>query len=157
MDQSNIAVKPGIKHKSFTYFSQLTWLGERAAMLRADGRPELRVSSPPEFNGEDGTWTPEHLFVATVNTCVLLTFSAFAERKGLHVRSYKSNAEGKLQFEEGSYRFTEIIVRPVIELENGTSAELARQVLENAHRKCLITNSIRSDVRIDPTISVAGR
>ncbi|RYD87166.1 MAG: hypothetical protein EOP50_21205 [Sphingobacteriales bacterium] len=40
----------------------------------------ITVATPPEFaKGEAGTWSPEHLLVAAVNSCLMTTFLAIAE------------------------------------------------------------------------------
>ena len=64
-------------------------------MVRAAGKPDLEVSSPPEFKGEAGIWTPEDLFVGALNACILMTFVAFATQKGLEFASYECRAEGQ--------------------------------------------------------------
>ena len=74
-------VQNNIKRKSFTYETELSWLWERAGMLESNDKPELRVSSPPEFHGESGIWTPEDLYVGAINTCTMSTFLAYAEKK----------------------------------------------------------------------------
>ena len=59
-------------YKSFTYEDNVTWRSGRRGVVRAAGKPDLEVSSPPEFKGEAGIWTPEDLFVGALNTCILI-------------------------------------------------------------------------------------
>ena len=73
-------------------------------MLRSEGKPALVVNAPPEFKGEPGFWTPEDLFVASVEVCLMLTFVGIAEKRGVSFVSYTSTAEGLLEWVEESYR-----------------------------------------------------
>jgi organic hydroperoxide reductase OsmC/OhrA len=143
-------IKP--KFKSFNYQTELLWVGHRAAMIRSEGKPAFRVASPPEFKGETGVWTPEDLFVASVETCTMTTFLSFAERKKLPIVSYTSYAEGLMENVEGNYQFTKIVLKPKIVIPPDTSIELIRETLDESHRKCFIANSICAEVLLEPEI-----
>ena len=152
MEQSTVMAQPKVKHKVFTYHTELMWLDNRAGMLRAEGKPAFRVASPPEFKGEAGVWTPEDLFVAAVEACTLTTFIAFAQKLNLPVVSYHSRAEGVLEFVEGNYRFTKVILRPTVVVANAEFIEPATKTLHEAHTKCLIANSIRAEVVLEARV-----
>jgi peroxiredoxin-like protein len=143
-------------YKVFRFESEVRWKSDRRGVTCSSGKPDLEVSSPPEFNGQAGFWTPEDLFVASVNVCTLMTFAAFAQHRGLSIASYESDAEGVLEFREGSYRFTEIILHPHIVVQSQEDVDKAREVMEGAHQKCLITNSITAQVKIFPDIRVTS-
>ncbi|MGH9425673.1 MAG: OsmC family protein, partial [Terriglobia bacterium] len=66
--------QPKVRFKSFTYKTGLKWVEEKSGMLSSSGKPSLKVASPPEFKGEAGVWTPEDLFVASVEICQMTTF-----------------------------------------------------------------------------------
>src|SRR5262245_32660600 len=85
-----------VKHKTFSYRTGVRWLGNRSGLIRSEGKPDLRVASPPEFKGEAGVWTPEDLFVAALDLCTMTTFAALTQRRGLEIVSYDSSAEGTL-------------------------------------------------------------
>lgn len=144
-----------MKFKSFTYTTKLTWADNRAGTLGSDSKPEFRVASPPEFKGEAGVWTPEDLYVASVEACTMTTFLAFAQREKLPLVSYESEAEGLLEFSDGTYRFTKIIVRPVIQVGDQEAVAAAGQIIHDAHVKCLIANSIETEVMVEPRIETA--
>src|SRR5581483_8695907 len=48
--------------------------GRRLGQVHANGLPAVTFSTPPEFKGEAGFWTPEHLFVASAEACLMATF-----------------------------------------------------------------------------------
>ena len=84
--------------KSFTYHTTLDNVIGRTGVAHSDIKPELRVVAPPEFKGEPGLWTPEDLFVVSVESCLMLTFAGIAEKRGLRVLRYESSAEGLLEW-----------------------------------------------------------
>ncbi|NUN68574.1 MAG: OsmC family protein [Bacteroidetes bacterium] len=146
--------QPIKKYKSFTYHTNVAWTSDRQGTLRADGKPQLEVSSPPEFKGIPGVWTPEDLFVAAVEICQMSTFLSFGARKELPLRSYVSAAEGTLEFVDGNYRFTSITIRPVITVGSGWTKEQVDGLVHTAHDHCLIGNSITATVTVEPTIII---
>jgi organic hydroperoxide reductase OsmC/OhrA len=141
--------------KVFRYASEVRWKSGRTGIVCSSGKPDLAVSSPPEFKGEAGNWTPEDMFVASLNVCTMLTFLAYAQNKGLNLLGYESDAEGTLESVEGKYRFTEVTLRPRITLKSQADLELARKMLEDAHANCFIANSTTAAVRISPQLRVA--
>jgi peroxiredoxin-like protein len=147
METSSATLKS--KYKTFTYHTNLRWLENRAGQMHSQGKPDFRVASPPEFKGETGVWTPEDLFVAAVETCTMTTFLAFAIRLQIPLVSYESSSEGSLEFTDGGYRFTKIIVRPIVVVGNEAAIGQAQKTMDDAHHNCLIANSIQSEVVIE--------
>jgi organic hydroperoxide reductase OsmC/OhrA len=143
-------------YKVFRYQSDVDWKSGRRAVISSEGRPDIEVSSPPEFKGDPGFWTPEDMFVASVNLCTLMTFVAFAQRKELDFVSYESAAEGVLEFVEGKYRFTEVILHPHLVLKSESDIGRAQQILDDAHKGCLVTNSLTATVKVFPEIRIAA-
>lgn len=149
-----VASHPVIKRKSFTYGTELQWLENRACRLESENKDALRITSPPEFQGEEGEWTPEDLFVGAINSCTMATFLAYANKKNVDVLSYKSKAEGILEFSDGHYKFTQVKLQPIITVESAEAAALAEQLIHEAHSNCFISNSINSKVLLQPEIKV---
>ena len=141
---------PKVRPKSFTYRTTSDWTSGRSGVLGGAGRSALAVSSPPEFKGEAGRWTPEDLFVAAIDLCTMTTFLSFAERLHLPLLGYRSEAEGLLEFLDGGYRFTRVVLRPRITLAEPAAVELAAKAMRDAHEACLIGRSVRSEVVVEP-------
>lgn len=152
MEQLAKIREPRTKFKTFTYETYLNWTGNRTGKLHSKSKPDFRVSSPPEFKGEKGLWSPEDLFVASVDICTMTTFMAFAQHKNLKVISYHTHAEGMLEYVDGRYQFTRIILRPIIKVESQEAIEQAREILADAHKGCFVSNSINCEVIIEPKI-----
>ena len=137
------------------YDTSIEWQGTRRGSASSPGLPNLPFSTPPEFNGEPGFWTPEHFFVLATETCLMATFVAIAELSKVPVQVYSSSAKGKLEWIDGQgWKFTEVEVRPVIVLANEADREKALRVLEKAEKGCLIARSISAQVSVLPEIRV---
>ncbi len=140
-----------------SYDTSLVWHAKRRGTASAPGLPDLVCSAPPEFNGEPGLWSPEHLFVTAAETCLMATFVAIAEKSQLNLRGYSSSARGKLEWEEmQGYRFTQIEIRAVIDIESEADREKALRVLQKAERGCLVARSMETEVKVTGEIRVVS-
>jgi organic hydroperoxide reductase OsmC/OhrA len=148
-------VEPKRAYKSFRYKANTTWSSARRGALAATGRPSIVVGSPPEFKGGPDVWAPEELLVGSLNTCLMLTFLAMAQARGLTPVGYESDAEGLLENVEGKYRITEVTVRPRVVLGKEAELEAARKIMEGVEAQCFISNSIRAKVELSPEFVVA--
>jgi peroxiredoxin-like protein len=135
---------------AYVYKLELNWTERRNGTLRAEDMPELSVSAPPEFAGDAGKWTPEHLLVAASASCLMATFLAIAELSKLTVRSFHMKAFARLEkvANEG-YRFTEVTLAPEISVAPD-DMEKAQKVLAKAEKNCFVNKSLKATVQIEP-------
>lgn len=138
--------------KKFFYRTHLKWVEAKKGLLSAGEKPGIVVATPPEFRGHQGVWTPEELFVASVNCCIMTTFLYFAEKGGLKFNSFESFAEGILERKEQGLVFSTVKVAPRILLASVEEAGRAEKVLGLTEKSCLISNSIKSKIIITPEI-----
>lgn len=143
------------KSKMYMYQTTVKWTEQRKGVMSCVGKPEVQVATPPEFKGHEGIWSPEDLFVASANVCLMTTFLAMAERARLAFSSYESTAEGRLELVEGKFQFTTITIRPSITLKAGGDVVQAKELIEKAERNCLISNSMKATMRLEPIIRSA--
>jgi len=141
-----------VRSKVYHYQTTVRWTEERKGIGSCVGKPDVEVATPPEFKGHEGIWSPEDLFVASANVCLMTTFLAVAERAGLAFSAYDSAAEGRLELVEGKFQFTAITIKPTITLKPDADADKARQLIEKAEANCLISNSMKATVTLEPVI-----
>ena len=137
----------------YFYDTESEWKGGKDLKLAGDKLPAIEAGAPPEFGGHDGLWTPEHLFVASLNSCYMLTFLAIAEFSKIAIVSFSSSAKGKLEkVADGTYQITEISVKPRVVI--ASAQELARmpRILEKAKENCFVSNSIKATIKIEPEV-----
>lgn len=142
--------------KSWTYETSLNWTQELEGALASNGLPGLGFGSPPEFGGKPGLWGPETLLLGAAESCTLLTFLALSRRKGVQCSAYRSSAVGTLAKDsEGVIRFTEIIVRPVVQVKSEADAETVKAIFQDVPKRCFIGCSLKAEPRIELTVEVA--
>lgn len=138
----------------YLYKTEVEWTGERHGELRAPQLPKVDIDAPPEFKGHEGVWTPEHLFVASVNSCFMTTFLAIAENSKLEFVKFNAEAEGKLENVQGQgLIITHVTLRPKLVLKHTRDAERALRIFQKAEKHCLISNSIKSETTLEPQIN----
>jgi organic hydroperoxide reductase OsmC/OhrA len=141
--------------KSFRYRTDILWKSPHRGALTSGGKPEIGAGSPPEFRGHADNWSPEDLLVGALNTCLMLTFFALAQSKGVEPVAYQSSAEGVLENTDGKYRITEVSVTPTVVLKSEADLNVARELMQGkVEANCFITNSISGTVKLTPQFRV---
>src|SRR5512145_1877650 len=138
-----------VRSKVYNYRTAVKWTGRKTGTASSPGKPDVQVATPPEFKGHEGIWSPEDLFVASVNVCVMTTFLSFAERAGLSLSEYESQADGRLEMVDGKFQMTSVTVRPTVTLKPGEDVGKAKEILARAEAACLISNSVKSKITVE--------
>ena len=133
------------KHQYF-FEVQLKWKVGRIGILTAnDVNGSIEVATPPEFSGGvPNMWSPEHLFLNSLSSCLMTTYLAIAEKRKLTVCDFMCTAIGQIQLVEGHLEFTTINLFPKIYVEKETDVPVANDVLLKSYKHCIIANSIKS-------------
>lgn len=136
------------------YQVDLTWDSDRKGTMSSPKLDQtIEVATPPEFEkGMEGFWSPEHLFVASVNSCLLTTFLAIAEYSKLDFNDFESKALGKLEKVDGKYMVSEITLSPVLVINREKDRDKAERILEKSEAGCLISNSIKTKINFNPKV-----
>jgi organic hydroperoxide reductase OsmC/OhrA len=139
-----------LESRIFTYEAELEWRGGRRASVTAGGRPALDVQPPPEFpDGDETSWSPEHLFLASIQSCTMLSFVAHCAHRGLEIVSYRSTADGSLsQNADRRYAFQTVSMVVYVRMSGG-HAGAARDLTPKAERDCFISASTTAAVSTD--------
>jgi len=124
------------------------------AKVSTAGIPELQSAPPLDFDGPGDAWSPEHLFLAAVETCFLFTLRSVARASKLEFISLELSGEGKVDRKEGATRFTEIVLRPRLQVPKGTDKDRALRILEKSEKACLVSASLSTAVKLEPVVVV---
>lgn len=139
----------------YYYRTNVEWKEGKIGNLSAEGMESITIATPPEFTGGvPNLWSPEHLFVASVNICVMTTFLAIAENSKLNFISYSSNGKAKVEKIEGKFLVTQIELNPNIVVESEHDRERALRIIEKSEKACLISNSMKSEIILRPEVKV---
>jgi len=137
------------------YETSIAWSEARRGTLTAPARPAIACGAPAEFGGSDDVWSPEHLCVAAVNACVMLTFMAIAANSKVAVHSYSADATGTLEKVDGRGPvITRIVVKPRIAIAGDVERAKVERVVKMAEKNCFISNSLQAAVSVEPEIVI---
>ncbi|MBK7359305.1 MAG: OsmC family protein [Saprospiraceae bacterium] len=144
------------------YNVDINWSSDRKGVmcspeLNKEANSCIEVATPPEFpKGIPGIWSPEHLFTAAVSSCLMTTFLAIADNSKLDFKSFSCNSKGKLEQVDGKYLMSEITLEPKVTIQNEQDRSKAERILLKSEAACLISNSIKSKIIMNPTIEVVS-
>ncbi len=151
-----------------TYTATVTWTRgsqpytdgkyNRAHVWRFDGGLIVPASSSPHVVkpplSDVTAVDPEEAFIASIASCHMLFFLDFASRAGFRIDSYEDNAEGVLaKGSDGRMAMTVVTLRPKVAFSGDkmpTSADID-QLHHKSHEACFIANSVKSEVRVEPS------
>lgn len=144
---------PQVRCRESRFPVQVTWNGGRRTTAQVEGKPALRIATPPEFRGTDPElWSPEDAFVAAAASCLAVTVAALAEREALPLRDLSIRAEGVVGHREDG-RFGFVRIDQTVELETDAAQEHAAHALVAiAEAGCLVTASL--DLPVQTTVKV---
>lgn len=135
----------------------------RAHAWRFDGGTEVPASASPHVvptpMSDPVGVDPEEAFVASLSSCHMLWFLSLAAKRGFVVERYEDEAEGVMEKDDaGRLAMTEVTLRPhvVYAPDAAPSEDEDRALHHEAHEKCFITNSVRTEVRVESRFSEAG-
>lgn len=113
----------------------------------------IECATPPEFpNGVPNIWSPEHFYAAAINSCFMTTFLAIAENSKVEFENFACSTEIKLELVERKYLITQASVFPKVKLVNPEQKERMLRVIEKTKENCLVTNSMKTEIILNPEI-----
>jgi organic hydroperoxide reductase OsmC/OhrA len=124
------------------YSAELSWEDESTGTIRAGARPPIPGGPPPEFDGSEKVWSPEHLLLSASNLCLMTTFMSLARKTRLAVKGYKGRVEAVLDKTPAGLEFTSMTVHVELKVEPG-KAEEGRKLLEKAKKYCIVSNALK--------------
>lgn len=156
--------------KTHEYSSHLVWDAgspappfayktySRKHRISVAGKPDLALSADQVFHGDANRFNPEDLFVVALSSCHLLSYLAVCARNGIAIVAYEDSASGTMTIRpDGSGKFDEVTLRPVVTISAGADQKRALELHDEAHKQCFIASSVAIPVRHEATIKVATR
>jgi organic hydroperoxide reductase OsmC/OhrA len=117
----------------------------------------LRVpmSAAPGSRGDASRANPEQLLVASLSACQALTYLFVAAKHGVPIAGYSDDADGHLTVVDGRIRMGRVSLHPRIALVSREHEQQAHALVDEAHRQCIIANSVQVRLDIEPTFVLA--
>lgn len=147
----------GLESRTYRFTTSVSWQGPHCnGEASAPSSPGLPVSCPPEFGGDPelsrDRWSPEHLLLSSVETCLMATFTDMSSRRRLPLRAYQSTCSGDLAVVERTLRFVMIRIHVCIVVETSEKTTAARTLLRDAAKRCPVSASLSCPVEITSEI-----
>ena len=141
---------------AYHYEVKVNWEADRKGSMSSPVlNTKIEVATPPEFpKGMPGIWSPEHLLVAAVNSCLMTAFLAIAENFKFDFIDFESKADGTLEKVDGKFMMSEVILSPVLTIAPDADKEKALRILEKSEAACLISNSVKAKIVFKPEIKI---
>lgn len=138
----------GAKFTDNRYSRAHSWRFDGGVTVPASSSPHVVPAPLSDPNGVD----PEEAFVAAVSSCHMLWVLSLAAKDGFVVDRYSDNAVGFMEKNaQGKLAITRIVLRPKISFsgELKPSSGDVDALHHEAHDRCFIANSVRTEISID--------
>jgi len=132
----------------YSYHTSLEWIGEKKGRLSCEDKPDIMVACPPEFGGHHGIWSPEDLFLSSVEVCFMTSFLYLINKRGIILKSYRSESEGFAELVGNVFRFSLITVNVHVGVSSEEDKNIVERLLKRVPDICVVSKSIKADVEI---------
>lgn len=133
--------------------ASVIWLNAKKGMITSsEVNGSIQVETAAVFGGKGKPWTPEHLFLGSISSCFMSTFLQFAEKLDLTIDGLSCRVSGVVEMVNGRLSFTRIDVYPDIYVESTSDEKNAHLALQQAHKHCLVSNSINSEINYHSSV-----
>lgn len=128
-------------------FTNTVYKRENApAKTTMSGISQAEVGPPAVYGGSDSAVNPEEMFVAAINSCIMLVFYHFANKLGVDIESYSSVARGKVEKTKKGLRFTGVEVEAEVLPGDSNQSEKIKEIAQLAEEYCLVSGSVACPV-----------
>ncbi|MFI5346484.1 MAG: OsmC family protein [Elusimicrobiota bacterium] len=137
------------------YEVALSWEQGDQSAITAGARPSIGGGSPPEFDGTDPTrWSPEHLILAALSQCLLLTWISLNKRAAIPLKGWEATGASTLDKTQEGLIFTEFRLKINLKVP-AERVDEARKQLETAKKYCIVANALKTPVSLDASVEAA--
>ncbi len=156
------------KSKEHRYAAEVIWTGagegptrdyksySRTYRVALPGKAPFDGSSDSAFLGDAALINPEEMLLVALSSCHMLSFLALAGLEGYEVVAYRDAPHGTMLQEGRGGRFTEVVLRPEVEVAPDMDPARAEALHEAAHKTCFIANSVNFPVRHEARVKVSA-
>lgn len=139
-----------------TYEVNLKCKDNRSGFLISSVFPQnSEKETPPELpKTMKDIWSPEHLLLSSLNSCLMTTFLSKAENANIQFVSFESSSSCAIEVIKGKNIISEITLRPKVVIPYFQNPEQVKYILEMSKNSCLISNIIKTNIRLEPEVSI---
>lgn len=124
---------------------------ERSHTVSIQGKPDQYLTTDNKLVGDPSKLNPEDLLVTALSSCHLMSYLYLCALEGIVVTDYVDNATGVMvENDKGGGSFREVILNPVVTVQDSSMIERAIELHHKAHDVCYIANSVNFEVKCVP-------
>ncbi len=131
------------------YHCELTMKDDASSVVKAGSRPPIVGGNPPEFDGSDAWWAPEHLLLASLQICFRGTWNALSAKPGIKASKFATRAQATLEKGAAGIVFTKIELTAMVTVP-AAHVEATKELLVKAKKFCIVSNQLKTE----PTLVV---
>lgn len=126
------------------------WAFDGGAVVPASSAPE----SVPVPMSDPAAVDPEEAMIASLSSCHMLWFLAFAANARLTLDSYRDEASGELDKDDAGKRYlARVTLRPVTRFTGRQPDQAELDALHHqAHEHCEMAHSVRATITVEATL-----
>jgi organic hydroperoxide reductase OsmC/OhrA len=143
-----------IEPVEYQYQTHLKWSENKKGILGCEAKPDILVACPPEWGGHQGIWSPEDLFVGSVEVCVMTTFLWLAKKENVKFSLFESKATAIAQMVDNSFQFSSINIFVKLNVFNQLDKNKIEDIFSRINDWCVISKSIKPKVCITSQILI---
>ena len=137
------------------YEVNLNWTGGETSELTSGPRVAIAGGPPAQFDGTDETrWSPEHLVLAALSQCFMLTWISLNKRSQIPLKSWESKGRSVLEKTKEGLVFTSFKISVALKTD-AARVEEAGRLLETAKKYCIIANSLKTPATLESRVEAA--
>lgn len=144
-----------LQARVYEFETATEYIEGKEGILVGKNKHNITVGCAQEFGGKKEYWNPQHLFVASIEVCIMTTFLWLLEKNNLSIVSYRSKAIGKAQLKNKDFIFTKITVKPVITIASVRIKDDIYNLIIKAGEQCMVSKSVNCPVILMPVIKTA--
>jgi uncharacterized OsmC-like protein len=124
--------------------------GNKGGASRFPGHPDVMFVNNKDIVTSPEAWTPPAMLLAATESCLYLTMQMLAQKMHIEIKGYSSEAEGVLDSPDGKHtQFTEITIRPKVELVDEAQKDKLTSIYEKAEEYCYVARSLNCTVKVE--------
>lgn len=141
--------------RTHTYRATAWWVAGQTGIAKSVSSPDaIHFTTPPQFGGMEGRWSPEDLLLSAIASCFTTTFQAIAEYSKFDYLDMEVEVDGTVAKTNAGYCFTGIVVRPKLKISELTDQTRALELLNKAKTLCLISRALEVYQEFQPRVQV---
>lgn len=138
-----------------TYTASVNARPDNPVAIAGEGLPTLQAAPPAQFGGPGNEWSPEELLMASVSSCMVLSFRAIAKMNKLEWSDLQVDASGELDKVERAMKFTGVKLAARLTVASEADVAKAERLLHKAEETCFVSNSLNCSSELSCEVTVA--